>query len=416
MRPPGNGPSFADAFGRRAAFPAAAIALMLALAMGLILLGHLQIQERPLFVSRVFFAGYDYSEFYAASRAILSGHSPYGVPRYVTPPLPALANAPLALLPFGAAQPLAALLTAAAVGGAAWLAFALHRPADPGDAALMQLCSAVTILFSYPFYFLFERGNVDGFVALLLCAGLAAARRREWLGGLLFALAIGFKVYPALILIPCLLARRWRLAGWTAFFLSLTVIAFPGMWSEYVTLRVLARATEWKMQENGSLMNSLRFFGKMIELGLRAGGRAVDWERSFTSAANLTFAGLLGASAWADSRRGREALARDFPALALTYFPFMVAVPALVYHYEFVLLLALIPLVGRWWQASADARVRRALLGLTLGLAFTQWQTYALEPLVGSQLPQFVPGFGLLAVIISLVILKFRASAGRGLT
>ena len=36
--------------------------------------------------------GYDYRDFYYASASIANGESPYVVSRYVTPPLPALAN------------------------------------------------------------------------------------------------------------------------------------------------------------------------------------------------------------------------------------------------------------------------------------------------------------------------------------
>src|SRR5688572_8582259 len=43
--------------------------------------------------------GYDYRDFYYASTYISHGESPYSVSRYVTPPLPALAN--MVFLPLG---------------------------------------------------------------------------------------------------------------------------------------------------------------------------------------------------------------------------------------------------------------------------------------------------------------------------
>ena len=51
----------------------------------------------PTYVEPYFF-GLDYRDFYDASQALAAGKSPYEVARYVTPPLPALANVPLSLL------------------------------------------------------------------------------------------------------------------------------------------------------------------------------------------------------------------------------------------------------------------------------------------------------------------------------
>ncbi len=57
------------------------------------------------------------------------------------------------------------------------------------------------LLGSMPFVFTFERGNSDGFVVLIFCACMFAfSSKRYFLWGVLSALAVLYKLYPA---IPC---------------------------------------------------------------------------------------------------------------------------------------------------------------------------------------------------------------------
>lgn len=70
------------------------------------------------------------------------------------------------------------------------------------------LAGIFVIFFSYPFYFLFERGNIDGVVLLLMCLGLSVMQKRPWLSGLLLAFAIRFKLDPVLLLPALFVLRR----------------------------------------------------------------------------------------------------------------------------------------------------------------------------------------------------------------
>lgn len=64
-------------------------------------------------------------------------------------------------------------------------------------------------------------------VVLSVAAFLAFERRRDALGGSLLAAAILAKGFPAIVLIPMLLRRRWRAAAWTgAWALLLTGVAW----------------------------------------------------------------------------------------------------------------------------------------------------------------------------------------------
>lgn len=99
-----------------------------------------------------------------------------------------------------------ALLSGVALGGAADLR---------GPRLLLVMALAVGLTASLPIsWLLLNMGQSNTLLVLLVGAGIAAmARRRDGLAGVAIGLGIAIKLFPAVLLIPALLDRRWRVVG-----------------------------------------------------------------------------------------------------------------------------------------------------------------------------------------------------------
>jgi hypothetical protein len=72
------------------------------------------------------------------------------------------------------------------------------------------------VLIAFPTLHNFQYGQFHfATIALAVLAMLAFARRRPAIGGTLLAVSILSKLFPALLLVPLALQRRWRDLGWT---------------------------------------------------------------------------------------------------------------------------------------------------------------------------------------------------------
>ncbi|MFP4056610.1 MAG: glycosyltransferase family 87 protein [Candidatus Brocadiia bacterium] len=388
----------------RPIFPAALIAAILVAQMGVLQLWALACGRSLTYVtpSPAFDYGLDYHDFYQASRAVLAGKSPYAVVRYVTPPLPALVNAPLSLLPFPSALGGVLAAMAVAVLGAYGLAVASFARGDARRAWGLLALGLAAVGLSYPFYFLFERGNIDGFVLALMVLAVWCRGRRAVAAGLFAALAIASKVYPLLLFVPLLIEGRRRAVAAAALALAGCVLVAPMGWAEFAR-RAVERGALFEWRENGSVACTFAYLGLAAQgLGLPLGVKAWQW------AGTVVFLALLLAAACADYvKRGRRD-EREATARMLFYFPFMVAVPRQAYHYSLVALLPLIPAVCHLWGRGTDRRRRRALLLVTVGIALSQTQAVALSYLVGHAIPHVLPGVGLLLVLIGVAWYKVR--------
>ncbi len=90
------------------------------------------------------------------------------------------------------------------------------------------------VLIAFPTLHNFQYGQFHfATIALAVLAMLAFARRRSAIGGTLLAVSILSKLFPALLLVPLALQRRWRDLGWTAAAAAVLTI---------VTLRVTGTA------------------------------------------------------------------------------------------------------------------------------------------------------------------------------
>lgn len=113
---------------------------------------------------------------------------------------------------------LALMAASAALLAASWRR-SLNLPPIPASLAV------ALILFSAPVLFALERSNYDLLIVPFLLGGLALSEKAsstcKTIGGMLIAIAIWMKLYPALLLIGLFAARRFRTLAWTVFWLAI---------------------------------------------------------------------------------------------------------------------------------------------------------------------------------------------------
>ncbi|MFT3892363.1 MAG: glycosyltransferase family 87 protein [Anaerolineales bacterium] len=354
--------------------------------------------------------GTDYRDFYDASVHVLAGESPYLTERYVTPPLFSVVNAPLAMLGFERARFIFLSLIPLTILVSYVLIYrSLKPPGAPHD--LVQLTGGLFIfLFSYPFYFLFERGNIDGIVLLCMCLGLYLESRRQWQSGLLLSLAMLFKIYPILLMAWLFVTRRWKVLVWVCAWVLLFSLLTAPYWESYLA-RFTDRVKESKFEENGSLVNTSLFLYGLLDHHVL--GQIVAKEH--ISAPVWRFAQVFSLSLWAamcavviftDYKLHRFSQDSQKIVSALMYFPFMVAFPRTVFHYGFIILIVLLPGLDHLWSTVSSRSKRYTLILISLGIALSQWQAVALSDVAKNIIPSYIPGIGLLLCMIGISVYK----------
>jgi len=358
------------------------------------------------------FWGFDYNDFHQAAQTWRAGRDPYEVQRFITPPTGAAMLLPLAGWAMETVRPyVAGAFTMSLLGALALL----NRVFVPQEARKSVFWTgAATLCLSYPFLFLFDRMNVDGFVIGLVGVFLWALWRDEdssdwawalWSGAAL-SLGVGIKLYPALLLLPILLARRWRVLASFALCMGLQLVIFAHLWGEFLHERLSLRAGYFAIDENGSLASTLRFFGVVMTWGFGPTSSLANIDL-WVSGTPYLFAGLLLVKAVADGRRvfkqraGRESV--NAAGLAVWYVPFMLSVPKTVFHYEFVGLWLMMPAIGAAFAQSG--RALRFVSGIAVGgLILSQTHAVAFTGLFGTITPLYVPGVGLLLLLLASTI------------
>lgn len=349
--------------------------------------------------------GYDYRDFYYASTYISNGESPYSVSRYVTPPLPALINMIFLPLGFeGARNIFISLIPLLILISYLVVYLALRNPV-PTDGNWLLLSGVFVIAFSYPFYFLLERGNIDGVVLFCMCIGLYVLPQKTWLGGLLLALASLLKLYPILILGSLLFSRRWKPFLWTCIWLAVFILLTSSYWSDYF-ISSYQRSSYFRLDENGSLANTFMVIMIFIQL-IFTGNITTLFEQSSTMITAITYGLTAITLLYSDYKTSSHTTQREHFSNALLYFPLMVAIPQTVYHYEFVLLIPLLPVLSFLWKDRLSAFQQYCLVLMAVGIALSQWHAIALYAITDNMLVQYIPGFGLLLVIIGIFIFRF---------
>jgi hypothetical protein len=353
------------------------------------------------YINKWIMLGVDYQDFYQASLQIINKDNPYQVVRYVTPPWFAVANVPLALLSFNAARALFLFLIVVMVFFS-YLSVA-NRLKDSEQSEWFVFTGLFVILFSYPFYFLFERGNIDGVVLFLMCLGLLVMPKQPWIGGLLLALAVHFKLYPVLLLPALLVARRWKPLLWTGAWIAILAILVAPYWDDFAIL-LSKRSNLFQLFENGSLINTFLFLGMFLSKSFHLGDGFWTYAPSYAVA---LYTILFSVLVLADTKLSRATSSQQQLVNALLYFPFMLALPKSVYHYEFVVLLPLLPALDYLWKNTTVPSQRVVLWVIALGLALSQWQAVALYALTSNDFAYYIPGLGLLLTLLGISVYKF---------
>jgi hypothetical protein len=387
--------------------PTIFIAVMNVLVMAII--NGLQIMtQTPLnYVNKFQSPGADYAAFYEASMNILAGQSPYLTERYVTPPLFALVNLPLALLGSKAASIIFISLVPITLFIAYFLTDRLLKQLGAQDNQWIMVAGAGILVFSYPFYFLFERGNIDGVVLLCVCLFLYFESRWPWQSGMLLAMAIMFKIYPVLLTVWLFVTRRWKVLLWVGVGL-LVLAALSGLYWPGFFERVFDRVKKYKFEENGSLVNTIIFLYSLVIHGDLSQIHAQNQTWLLIQIFAVLFYALMFLFvAYADYKLDPVATPAKKKISAFLYFPFMVAVPRVVYHYDFVILLALLPCLDYLWENVSSKWESYVLILITIGVALTQWQAVALYGLTNKFVFNFIPGIGLLFSMVGICLYKF---------
>ena len=329
----------------------------------------------------------DFVTFYRAAGRILAGQPLYQLADlhndplgawYKYPPLFALLLTPLTRLPLRTALEVWNGLNLAALATAIWAVTRAHGRRWSEAAPPALLFAALALLFQ-PVLDTLIYGQMDLVLLGLLALTYLALRTGHpaWAGPPL-ALAIGFKVYPALLLLYLLLRRDWRalascaLAGGA---LLLGSLPFTGLapWQTFVTTVLIAGngATAWVENVNfGGFLSRLL----IDRFDLVPFPPNLGWRSVLVSGGTLAWAlGLLGVSAWAvgaGSWRVPRTSATYALGFALTTAVSFMALPNAWYHYLTLLLLplgvalfVLADLGSGWWVTA-----RRPLTGVLVGL------------------------------------------------
>jgi hypothetical protein len=345
--------------------------------------------------------GYDFTYL----RQALIRSEPYSIGRYVSPPTFPLIGYPLTFLDVRVA---AALVSFASLAGIALALAAVdwhyHRHLR-ADASSAPIWIVFLVLSSYPVYFLVDRGNIDGVICALVWIGLVAAnRKRDRLGGSLWGLAVALKLYPLLLIVPLVLARRFRFLAAGALVLVLAVLAQPRLYHTYASTRLLERASLpiaspggaiWGGYNNLTNAENGSFASALVPLGLSF--------RQLQIAGAALALGLLIGNALTDFRRGRgELLYR-----ALPYVPLSVSIPSTVYLYEYVTVLPAVLVCGVY------ARVLRSrlLLAATVALAVSQTFSFTFASLLRMPALHSLSACALLVATIFVTLERASAPA-----
>jgi hypothetical protein len=198
----------------------------------------------------------DYTQDYLSARHLMRGGSMYdplppsdGTPEFTGgsendhPPLYVLALAPLALLPYNLAAVALGWMGLAAGVAAAWVV---------GREVFGNPLWAVVLLLLHPGVAECTwSGNVSLILLLVVVVAWRAFRRQaDVSGGVLLAVLAAWKLYPALLAVGLVLARRWRAAvttcvgGGVILGAQLAVVGW-GDHVRFVTERVPANSAEF---------------------------------------------------------------------------------------------------------------------------------------------------------------------------
>lgn len=301
-------------------------------------------------------------------RAAALGSQPGGFQSYY-PQSAALVFAPLGYLPYPAlARPLQAVMLAS------WLACgALAANAAPGRSPvqrwLLAALGAATMASLQIGWVMINIGQSNTLLIGLAAVGLwslaARSRRAETIGGVAIGLGVAIKLFPGVLLVAALLARRWR-----------TVALGVGIPAALLLASLLLYAGPWAHPPLGGA-------GRFLSNPTNPGWAAVEpgWISAMVSA-RVAIPGALVAAAtlWA-ARRPAEALWAPLGALWLAWVGVVMAGGSMPHQ-------VITGLPALCWLLSTARRPAGALAAALVAAALV-WRGVLSEHIVGS--PQWLP-------------------------
>jgi alpha-1,2-mannosyltransferase len=178
--------------------------------------------------------GSDFTIYWEAGRAILSGTDPSAVRGYIYLPFFALCMAPFACLPQAAAIVVWQILSLAALVWIARASIALVRAEGLATPAWLAWAPLVCVLRLADSNFVNGQTNLLLFAAVV--AGLLAWRRgRDTRAGVWIGFAAALKIVPAFFLVNLVIRRAWKVVASLAITALLCVFVVPAIapgWSE----------------------------------------------------------------------------------------------------------------------------------------------------------------------------------------
>lgn len=332
---------------------------------------------------------------------------------YTYPPLAAYLNYPLSFFSVDTASQIIFFLLIAAVIGAYALINRSFPEVETQDRRAILFYGLLVVLLSYPFYFLIARGQFLGIVILLLALGIYYMHKNSILSGVFLGLSIGTLLFPALILIPLVLFRRYKVILYTMLTLVLVFLCSPNLWLFFVNKMLMAQfLTIDLLRLNCSLANTFNFLhiffnGIMTQAGIQF--RLAYYNEAALVVYFLMLAAMILADYQIRKREGALAVHVEL-ALLLMYLPHMIAFRKVTFQYTLVMLILLIPAICSLVATLKNPMPRVFVWLFVAGIVLSQMQARAFESIFSlpySVYFHFLPGFGLFMVMIGCVFFKF---------
>jgi len=427
---------------KRPYYPACIIAFLIVLAFGIFTVCQVYLLKDNYPVSKLW-VGSDYICFYNATQNLIRGISLYNntwlfmpdyfkdylkelmvvfelyqidnvVSWYCYPPLFASLNYPLVYFDMDTASRLMFFLLIISIFSAYALINSSYESIDGKDRKIIFLCGVIIIVLSSPFYFLILRGHMVGIVFLLLAMGIYLFKKDNLLCSVCFALSIGSIVFPALLLVPLLLFRRYKVFLLTLLALAILILINLGGWLEFVQGPIIDRLDRrlvWG-PDNCSLANTFKYFMLILNKFSSFMGLSHIPALYVKEIALTVYFILLSAMAFTDFkiRKKSSYFGKEVEiSLMMMYCPFMIAIPQISYQYNLVIVILLIPALCSLTQKFKRPIPKIVLWTLMTGIFLSQMQAHFMQNLINLKpcFFYFFQSFGLFVIMIGCVLFKF---------
>jgi hypothetical protein len=293
------------------------------------------------------------------------GEAPFFIEVNAHPPTAVLLGLPLAGLPYPDAVLVWNLISLAALLSALWLiGHELGLSVRPWTA----LAGIVLLIMSWPVRSHFQQGQLAMLLLLLVTVAWIAERSgRAGLAGLFLGTATALKIFPALLFLPFIFRRQWRVVGAGLVCIGLLTVATmavlgPGAYLAYFH-EVPPIVAEWRSAWNNASLPG--FWCKLFEPGGKGSGviplvSSPLLARGFIVASCATVIALLGRHAM----RAQTRIQCD-QSFAATVVGMLLLTPV---TWEHSFLLLLLPMAIFWADSPAASMQRRVLVVLSVVL------------------------------------------------